>query len=110
MASRVDQELLVRCCSLPCSWQEDGTVESCPYRAPGSDSSDRFRHDICRLFSTPGSHSVSRLAKAVGVTNSKVEELEQIGMRKLLRSLLNDPALMHTDQLRRMVEQMQERP
>jgi len=108
MGARVDRELLVRCCALPCSWQNDGTVESCPYRSPGSTPDDRFRHDLCKLFSTPGPHSVSRVARAIGVTNAKVEELEQLGMRKVLRTILNDPALMHTPTLRLMVEQMQE--
>ena len=110
MPQVVDRDLLVRCCAMPCSWQEDGLVESCPYRAPSSETDSRFLYDICGLFSTPGPHSASRLARALGVTNAKVHELETVGMRKMLRALLADPALMHTDMMRKMVEQMQETP
>lgn len=107
MSRRHDRELLVRCCAMPCSWQEDGTVEICPYRVAGGDEDD-FLHSVCRLFSTPGPHSVSRIARVLGITNAKVSELEGIARRKVLRAIVSDPALLETPHVRSMVELLSE--
>ena len=107
MASSVNRERLVRCLSIPCSWQNDGEVESCPWRSAGPRATDRFRHNVCRLYSTPGPHSISMVARTVGVPISKVKELESLAKRKMLRSMLSDHSLMHTPLFQNLNERME---
>lgn len=81
----MSEQVLTRCGAIWCEWQARQCVASCPYRG-----GEAFRYAYCRLFSTPGPHSDSRISKVVGESMATVKDAARRGELKLRRELADD--------------------
>lgn len=80
------EQVLVRCEEIWCAAQDDGTVRTCPYRV----KLDGFRYPLCKLFSTPGPHSDSKIAKVLGGPMVRVHNIVESAEWKLRAKLVDD--------------------
>lgn len=92
----MQDQVLVRCGEVWCDWQADNCVSSCPYRGGVG-----FRHAYCKMYSTPGPHSESKIAKVLGESMAKVKDAIGRAERKLKRDLADEePGGRHLDETR----------
>lgn len=94
----VDRQLLVACGQIPCAWQTEGTVASCPYLSRSDGHEASFPKHVCTLYSTPGPHAESTIATTLGVSVSMVRKLQATAMEKLAHRMAGDVSLGHDDQ------------
>lgn len=73
-------QCLVRCKDMWCPWQDEGTVSVCPHRG-----GTEFKYPYCKLYSTPGPHSPSRISKVLGESLVKVNAALERAHTKMAR-------------------------
>jgi hypothetical protein len=64
----------------------DGTTRQCPLRV----KLEGFRYALCKLYSTPGPHSDSKISKVLGGPMVRVRNLMTSAEWKLKRHLAED--------------------
>ena len=101
----VDRELLVYCREIPCPWQTERKVRTCPHLSAAPRGQKGFPHKVCLLYSTPGPHAESRIAQVLGVSVSVIRRLQETAMRKLSRRLAGDIAFGHDEDYVLLMEQ-----
>jgi hypothetical protein len=104
MVKKVDRQLLVQCLKLPCQWQNEGNVKTCPYLRRPAGSERGFPKGVCQLYSTPGPHAESAIATVLGVSVSVIRREQEKGMKKLSVRLAGDMSMSHDEKYMQLME------
>lgn len=92
---------LERCRAMPCPWEAD--VQGCPHRVQGR-GNNRFPKALCRFYSAPGQHTITRIARTVGLSIDNAKEELASAERKMRDAIMNSPELQHDPAIMSMVE------